>query len=129
MHQKQPARVRSGGLPEAIVEDLLVGALGVRYLMVGDDFRFGHNREGDFALLEAAGMRHGFAVDRLDTLALAQERVSSIRVRMALAAGDLLLAERLPGSSLLHYRTRGSWSPDDHHLPAQDPQRVEVRVH
>lgn len=81
----------------AIVDDLLVGALGVRYLMVGDDFRFGHNREGDFALLEAAGQRHGFDVDQLDTLALSEERVSSTRVREALAAGDLLLAEQLLG--------------------------------
>lgn len=81
----------------AIVDDLLVGALGVRYLMVGDDFRFGHNREGDFALLEAAGKRHGFEVDQLDTLALSEQRVSSTRVRDVLAAGELLLAEQLLG--------------------------------
>ena len=82
---------------QAIIDDLLIGALGVRYLMVGDDFRFGRGREGDFALLAAAGARHGFTVDRLDTLALGEERVSSTRVRSALAAGDLLLAERLLG--------------------------------
>ncbi|MCC5885414.1 MAG: bifunctional riboflavin kinase/FAD synthetase [Gammaproteobacteria bacterium] len=81
----------------AIIDDLLVGALGVRDLMVGDDFRFGHNREGDFALLKAAGARHGFAVDQLDTLALAEQRVSSTRVREALSAGDLELAEELLG--------------------------------
>lgn len=82
---------------QAIIDDLLVAALGIRYLMVGDDFRFGHNREGDFAMLEAAGERHGFAVDQLDTLALAAQRVSSTRVRDALAAGDLTLAEALLG--------------------------------
>lgn len=81
----------------AIVDELLVGALGVRYLMVGDDFRFGHNREGDYALLQEAGARHGFGVGQLDTLAVAEERVSSTLVRSALAAGDLLLAEQLLG--------------------------------
>lgn len=82
---------------QAIVDDLLVAGLDVRYLMVGDDFRFGRGREGDVALLEAAGARHGFKVEQLGTLALADERVSSTRVRTALAAGDLLLAERLLG--------------------------------
>ncbi|TVS11275.1 MAG: bifunctional riboflavin kinase/FAD synthetase [Gammaproteobacteria bacterium] len=82
---------------QAIVDDLLIRALGVRYLMVGDDFRFGRGREGDFVLLAAAGARHGFDVDRLSTLALGEERVSSTRVRNALASGDLLLAERLLG--------------------------------
>jgi len=82
---------------QAIIEDLLVGALGVRYLIVGDDFRFGHNREGDFPMLRAAGERCGFEVGQLDTLALGQERVSSTRVREALAGGDLELAEHLLG--------------------------------
>lgn len=82
---------------QLIIEDLLVGALGVRHLIVGDDFRFGHNREGNFAMLEAAGERFGFQVGQLDTLAFGEERVSSTRVRQALAAGDLVLAEELLG--------------------------------
>lgn len=82
---------------QAIIDDLLIAGLGVRYLIIGDDFRFGHGREGDFGLLQAAGARHGFTVDQLGTEAFGDERVSSTRVRAALAAGDLVLAERLLG--------------------------------
>ncbi len=93
-----PFNERLASMPaQAIVDDLLVAGLDVRYLMVGDDFRFGRGREGDFALLVAAGERYGFKVAKLDTLALGDDRVSSTRVRAALAAGDLLLAERLLG--------------------------------
>lgn len=82
---------------QAIIDQLFVNGLGVRYLVVGDDFRFGRGREGDFGILQAAGDRHGFGVASMDTLAEADERVSSTRVRMALAAGELELAERLLG--------------------------------
>lgn len=81
----------------AFVEDLLARRLGVRYLVVGDDFRFGHRRQGDFALLQAAGERHGFEVANMHTVAYDRARVSSTRVREALAAGDMAEAERLLG--------------------------------
>lgn len=80
-----------------IVDELLVAKLGVKYLLVGDDFRFGHGREGDYAMLEAAGKQRGFDVGRLGTLSVEGGRVSSTRVREALADGDLVLAEKLLG--------------------------------
>jgi riboflavin kinase/FMN adenylyltransferase len=82
---------------QAVVDDILVSGLGVRRLLVGDDFRFGRGREGDFALLARAGREAGFAVEHLPTLEDDGERISSSRVRDALAAGDLALAERLLG--------------------------------
>lgn len=82
---------------EEFIRRVLVEGLGLRYLVVGDDFRFGAGRKGDFALLRQAGERHGFEVARMRTFSIGGERVSSTRVRAALAAGDLLLAEQLLG--------------------------------
>ncbi|MDQ2694416.1 MAG: bifunctional riboflavin kinase/FAD synthetase [Pseudomonadota bacterium] len=79
------------------IDALLVEALGIRFLVVGDDFRFGHGREGDFALLQAAGARHGFAVAATHTCIVDGARVSSTRIRQALADHDLPLARRLLG--------------------------------
>jgi len=69
----------------------------VRYLVVGDDFRFGRGREGDFAFMEQAGREHGFQVVNMHTFQVDGERVSSTRIREALAEGDLLEAEKLLG--------------------------------
>lgn len=82
---------------DAVVQDLLVDGLGVRHLLVGDDFRFGRGREGDVTLLRVAGAEHGFEVGHLDTQRMGEERISSTRIREALAAGELGLAERLLG--------------------------------
>ncbi|HEX5513495.1 MAG TPA: bifunctional riboflavin kinase/FAD synthetase [Gammaproteobacteria bacterium] len=82
---------------EVFVDELLVDRLGVRFLMVGDDFRFGHARCGDYAMLQAAGARHGFTVARMPTVLEGGQRVSSTRVRQALAEGDLALAAQLLG--------------------------------
>ncbi|MFW6092451.1 MAG: bifunctional riboflavin kinase/FAD synthetase [Pseudomonadota bacterium] len=93
-----PFNERTAGTPaEWIVEELLAERLGVRYLVVGDDFRFGRGAKGDFAMLERAGERHGFEVAEMPTLAEGGERISSTRVREALAGGDFELAERLLG--------------------------------
>lgn len=81
----------------AFIDELLVERLGVRFLMVGDDFRFGHGRQGDYAMLQAAGKHSGFAVMRMPTVVDGEIRVSSTQVREALAAGDLPLAEQLLG--------------------------------
>ena len=78
-------------------EDVLLNGLGVRHLVVGDDFRFGSDRAGDFAFLEAFGKDNGFSVEDTETLAVEGVRVSSTRVRDALAAGDFAEAERLLG--------------------------------
>ena len=77
------------------VDDILVRQLGIRHLIVGDDFRFGRGREGDFAFLRQAGAKYGFDVESMPTYELDGERVSSTRVRCALANGRLDEAERL----------------------------------
>ncbi len=82
---------------ESFIEDILVTGLDVRYLVVGDDFRFGSGRRGDFRMLQAAGEARGFQVVRMHSFVLGGERVSSTRVREALARGDLELAEQLLG--------------------------------
>jgi riboflavin kinase/FMN adenylyltransferase len=83
--------------PEAFIQNLLVDGLRVRYLVIGDDFRFGQDRAGDFKMLATAGVAHGFEVVNMRTFMLDGERVSSTRVRAALAAGDLNTAEKLLG--------------------------------
>ncbi len=83
--------------PMGFIQDVLVDGLGVKYVSVGDDFRFGKGREGDFALLEHAGATHGFSVSSHETFAMAGKRVSSGRVRHALAQGQFDLAEQLLG--------------------------------
>ena len=83
--------------PDDFVQNLLVNGLGVKYLVIGDDFRFGKDRAGDFAMLQAAGKNHGFEVVNMHTFMLDDERVSSTRVREALGAGDLNAAEKLLG--------------------------------
>jgi riboflavin kinase/FMN adenylyltransferase len=79
------------------VRGLIVDGLAVAYLLVGDDFRFGHGREGDFTLLQRMGGEHGFAVEDLHTITHGDERVSSTRIREALTRGDLDLARHLLG--------------------------------
>lgn len=83
--------------PESFIERILVQGLNVRYLVVGDDFHFGHQRRGDFAMLQAAGAAHGFPVVNMHTFGIDGERVSSTRVREALAGGNLKRAEQLLG--------------------------------
>jgi riboflavin kinase/FMN adenylyltransferase len=76
---------------------LLVRGLAVRHVIIGDDFRFGKGRSGDFAALEAAGRQYGFTCEAMHTIEVDGERVSSSAVRDALAAGDLEHAARLLG--------------------------------
>ena len=79
------------------VRRLLVEGLAVRYLVVGDDFRFGKGRQGNFAMLHAAGLKHGFQVASMHTFNVDGVRVSSTRIREALAKDDLATAEKLLG--------------------------------
>ncbi|MFP5440731.1 MAG: bifunctional riboflavin kinase/FAD synthetase [Gammaproteobacteria bacterium] len=81
----------------AFVQRLLVDGLGVRHLVIGDDFRFGVGRSGDFAFLETAGREHGYTVQNTASILHDGERVSSTAVREALQAGDLVRAESLLG--------------------------------
>ncbi|OZC35168.1 riboflavin biosynthesis protein RibF [Marinobacter vinifirmus] len=86
------------------IEDVLVSGLGVRHLVVGDDFRFGCDRAGDFKLLQSVGQERGFTVENTRTVTVDGERVSSTRVRNALNVNGLEEAERLLGNP---YRIHG----------------------
>lgn len=83
--------------PETFIRCTLVGALRVKYLVVGDDFRFGKGRRGDFSMLCRAGAEAGFIVADTATFAMNERRVSSTWVREALEAGDCAMAARLLG--------------------------------
>jgi riboflavin kinase/FMN adenylyltransferase len=83
--------------PQAFIDEVLVGQLGVRYVLVGDDFRFGARRAGDYAMLDRAGMAQGFDVARMNSYEVHGLRVSSSAVRDALGAGDMAQAARLLG--------------------------------
>ena len=82
---------------ESFVQRLLVDGLGIRFLFVGDDFRFGQNRAGDIELLRRAGEKQFFEVENMNTFVVGDERVSSTRIRELLAAGDLLQAAHYLG--------------------------------
>ncbi len=110
--------------PDAFIDEVLVRGLGARYVLVGDDFRFGRQRAGDYAMLDAAGQAKGFDVARMNSYEVSNPhtphfvsslppegagpalgrpsggpglRVSSSAVRQALAAGDMEAAARLLG--------------------------------
>lgn len=76
---------------------VLTDTLQARYVLVGDDFRFGAQRAGDFTLLDQGGTANGFDAEALSTVQVEGERVSSTAVRIALSAGDLTHASRLLG--------------------------------
>ena len=82
---------------QAFIDDVLIAGLGARYVLVGDDFRFGAMRAGDYAMLDAAGDQRGFDVARMNSYEVHNERVSSSAVRAALAEGRMTDAARLLG--------------------------------
>lgn len=83
--------------PQTFVDTVLVQGLGARYVLVGDDFRFGAQRAGDYAFLDAAGETQGFDVARMNAYEVHGLRVSSSAVREALGRGDMAAAARLLG--------------------------------
>ncbi|MDC9589897.1 bifunctional riboflavin kinase/FAD synthetase [Xenorhabdus sp. XENO-10] len=83
--------------PEAFVSQLLVEKLGVKFLAIGDDFRFGKNRFGDFHYLQQAGKQYNFDVASTDSFCDSGLRISSTAIRQALQNDDLALAEILLG--------------------------------
>lgn len=83
--------------PDDFIGQVLVRSLRARYVLVGDDFRFGARRAGDYAMLDAAGDAHGFDVARMLSYEVHGLRVSSSAVREALAAGDMAAAAALLG--------------------------------
>lgn len=83
--------------PEEFVQQVIVEGLGARYVLVGDDFRYGARRGGDYETLDAAGKAHGFDVARMMSYEVHGQRVSSSAVREALAAGDMTRVGELLG--------------------------------
>ena len=83
--------------PEDFIDEVLMRGLGVKYILVGDDFRFGAKRAGGYAMLDAAGQRLGFDVARMNSYEVQSTRVSSSAVRQALSAGNMAHAASLLG--------------------------------
>ena len=83
--------------PQSFIDDVLVRGLGVKYVLVGDDFRFGARRAGDYAMLDAAGDAAGFDVARMNSYEVHGLRVSSSAVRDALGQGRMDDAAALLG--------------------------------
>jgi len=111
---------------EEFIETILIDGLDVRYLVVGDDFRFGHGRKGDFAMLEAVGEKHGVAVARMHSVHIDGARVSSTRVRSALAEGDLEEAQKLLGRP---YRISGRVAHGDKRGRTIGFPTANIRLH
>lgn len=88
----------------AFIEQVLVEGLGARHVVVGDDFRFGCDRQGDFTVLNEYGAQHGFETEHAQTFQLADERVSSTRARTLLASGNFRQVATLLGRA---YRIDG----------------------
>ena len=71
------------------VHQVLLGSLGAKLVVVGTNFRFGRNREGDVSVLRHEGIRHGFQVDAVELLRGEGTTVSSSAIRSLLSAGDV----------------------------------------
>ncbi|MFQ3304213.1 bifunctional riboflavin kinase/FAD synthetase [Candidatus Njordibacter sp. Uisw_039] len=83
------------------IQQLLVSGLAVSHFVVGDDFRFGQGRTGNYALLQTEGLNHGFDVESTETCELDGERVSSTRIRNALEVHDLEAVRRFIGRAFI----------------------------
>jgi len=83
--------------PQTFIEEVLLKGLGTKYVLVGDDFRFGAKRAGDYAMLDAAGATHGFDVARMNSYEVRGLRVSSSAVREALHRGQMQEVAQLLG--------------------------------
>ncbi len=125
------------------VQTVLIDALGVKHLKVGDDFRFGCDRMGDFTFLQDAGQRFGFSVEPTTTIEIDGQRVSSTWLRRALADADFSLARRLLGrpysisGRVMHGKKLGrtlnaptaNVQLKRHRAPLQGVYLVSVRLH
>ncbi len=90
--------------PDEFIERLLVERLGVKYLVVGDDFRFAKNRRGTIDSLRDGGKQLGFSVEQVPSVLEEGHRVSSTKIRELLADGELDRAKKLLGR---YYRMTG----------------------
>jgi riboflavin kinase/FMN adenylyltransferase len=83
--------------PEEFIHTILVNKLSVKWLITGDDFRFGYKRQGDIALLQALGEKKGFKVQQNSALTVNNQRISSTQIRHYLAQGELKTAQAMLG--------------------------------
>jgi riboflavin kinase/FMN adenylyltransferase len=97
VHVQRFARPFAALEPGAFVEQVLAKRLKARWILVGEDFRFGAKRAGDLPLLKSLGSRCGYEVEIMPVVTRAGTRVSSSAVRAALAGGELAAAEALLG--------------------------------
>lgn len=82
---------------QQFLTDIFVNGLGVRYIVLGDDFRFGNDRQGDIEFIRQQGPQFGYEAGPTPTRSIDGERVSSTRIREALESADFVEAERLLG--------------------------------
>ena len=82
---------------DEFIKQVLIDGLDTKYLLIGDDFQFGKDREGNFATLKAASEKYGFELHQAQTLEKAGARISSTRIRKELASGNITSAAELLG--------------------------------
>ncbi|UDG82133.1 Riboflavin biosynthesis protein RibF [Candidatus Vallotia cooleyia] len=88
--------------PAEFVEHIIVNGLRARWVMIGDDFRYGAARAGDFLSLKAAGVQYGFEVEQMPTIeGPSGGRISSSAVRALLISGDLAAARNALGKAIV----------------------------
>ena len=118
---------------EDYIADILVEGLGVKSFIVGNDFRFGHQRKGNFALLSEAGKRLGFEVSETAAYERNGHRISSTFIREQLAKADFTLVEQLLGRpySIKGEVVRGKQLGTDLGFPTCNinPQRLRIPLH
>ncbi len=118
---------------EDYIENILVNGLGVKCFIVGNDFRFGHGRKGDFALLSKAGRQFGFEVVETATYERNGHRISSTFIREQLAKADFALVEQLLGRpySIKGEVVQGKQLGADLGFPTCNinPQRQRIPLH
>ena len=81
-----PFNEKTAQIPASwFAEDFMSEQVGAQYVVIGDDFRFGRGREGDFALFQKYGDKFGYKVSAMSTLLEGQQRISSTLIRQTLA--------------------------------------------
>ncbi|QIW09558.1 bifunctional riboflavin kinase/FAD synthetase [Francisella sp. LA112445] len=84
---------------ETFIKEYLVGKLNIKHIIVGDDFKFGKKRKGDYDLLEKFSCEYNFKVDKISTLNLDNHRISSSQIRQTIATHDLKQTNKLLGKT------------------------------
>ena len=98
---------------QSFVEDVLLATLKMQYCFIGDDFRFGKDRHGDYSMLESMAKNNGFVAKKVKRVTLNEQRVSSSEIRRLLRLGEFKMAEQLLGrpfaigGRILHGEKRG----------------------